>query len=118
MKTEIWNDHMNQAVEALASGDFILAASEYLLASNMGCIDARIALAFLYATEANLDGNGVAAEKILETVINNKDSSSGQIALACNNLATLYSTGADGLTPDMNLAKKYKFKAQLFGFPE
>jgi TPR repeat protein len=111
-------DHLVLAENAISMNDYETAAMEYQIASDKGSPYAKIGLAALYSTGMGVECNGIIAIKLLEEVINNGSASRQQLALAFNNISTLYFTGAQFLSPNMGLAKDYRIKAEALGFPK
>jgi hypothetical protein len=119
MNTQI-NSYLTQAHQAIENLDYAEAVVFFLMAEDMGSIEAKIGLAALciggYYQPDDLV-IGLYAEKKLLQVIENKLAPRNLVALALNNLASLYATGADGLVVDMQKSIEAANRAEILGFP-
>jgi TPR repeat protein len=108
--------HIKEAEEFLNINDINSAIASYKLAIALDDVaSTKICLAVSYIA----NNNGAEAEReLLEVVNNNKYQKSTYIALAYNNLSTLYITGAKGVNVDFEKSLSYTKKAKEMGFPE
>ncbi len=110
--------HLKRGRDALESGDPGVAVREFRLAEQLGCLEAKIELAAIcLGGDADCPQGGVAAEALLNEVIGHPIAPSTLVALALNNLASLYLTGAQGVQPDVLRASAAAEAAKRLGFP-
>lgn len=109
--------HIQAAEKAENMNNFILAKQEYELAIKCGSCEAKIALAVLYLLNGDEKNSGVRAEALLNEVVSSSSTPAQLVALGYNNLATLYTTGANGIDRNEEKARECLLKAQSLGFP-
>jgi TPR repeat protein len=110
--------HLACANEAIARGDFQVAANEYQFAIGLGNHDAKIGLAILYLAGDGVERDGRVSEGLLLDVISSSDATKKTIAHASHNLSTLYVTGAKDLDSNPEKASQYALMARELGILE
>lgn len=108
--------HLARATKAIHEGEFVLAASEFRAAIELGNQWAKIGFALMHIAGDGFEPNGRTAEALLLEVASNASAPREAAALAFNNLSTLYVVGAVGLEPDAERAAECALKAKALGF--
>ncbi|MFN5079403.1 MAG: hypothetical protein ACK5SG_04415 [Burkholderiales bacterium] len=112
--------YLMRANQAIDSNDYIMAAHFFCIAEEMGSLEAKIGLAALSISghyQPTDVTTGQYAEMQLRQVIETKTATDKVRALALNNLATLYATGAEGIDADMKKSAEEASRARDLGFP-
>jgi hypothetical protein len=110
--------HLEAARAALGSKDYPSAIAELRAAERLGSFEAKIELAEVFLAGESGPNGGIAAEALLQEVATSQVAPASIVSLALNNLATLYSTGADGVLRNTTKSDLAAREARRLGFPE
>jgi len=108
---------MLEAFEQVEKGNYEAAARLLKPLAESGNPRAQCNLAFLYSAGLGVPVDGPAAVALYEGVAAKEILQGHLSAIACNNLATIYTTGLPGVAADTDKAGDYLERARKLGFP-
>jgi uncharacterized protein len=110
------NDELKNAIKAYDENNFEVAFCIFKRLAELDIAEAQCYLATMYQCGLGVKENGMEAIKLYISMAE-KNIKEGKLSgIACNNLATIYTTGLPDVSPDKAKAKKYKIKAIELGF--
>lgn len=107
---------MAKAMEALEHADYSAAAPLLLKLAADSNPRAQCNLAFLYSIGRGVELDGQKAVDLYRAVAERNIKEGNLSAVACNNLATIYSTSLPGIRSDAEKAERYLKRARELGF--
>jgi TPR repeat protein len=102
-------DRLKAAQAAMDANQYAEAAAMLEPLCAAGNPDAQSMLGVLYQIGIGVPSDGKRAATLL------KAAAESGVGLAAHNLATLYATGAPGITPDTQLSRRYNRMARALG---
>ncbi len=107
------NQHLLEAMQALERKDYKGALRAYQVAAEEGNPAALVGLAEIYLAGFGVEQDDLRAESLLLKVVSDGTVERSTAALAWNNLATLYTTGAKHVQPNPERAAECVAQVKL-----
>ncbi|HKV94281.1 MAG TPA: hypothetical protein VJW20_17160 [Candidatus Angelobacter sp.] len=106
-----------KALDQLESRQYAAAVVVLKLLAEAGNPKAQCNLATCYQCGWGVEMDAQEAVRLYEIVAKQNIRDEHLSAIACNNVAGIYSCGAPGVTPDHQKAEEYRRLSQSLGFP-